>query len=46
VRWREQWHNRPVDRRIVISPTVDKRTQKAAHGLGIEVYSYAEDIKL
>jgi hypothetical protein len=46
TRWYEKQHNRQTDRRIVISPMVDKRAQKAAQGLGIEVYSYAEDVEL
>lgn len=46
TRWYEKQHSRPVDRRIAISPMVDKRAQKAAQGLGIEVYSYAEDVEL
>ncbi len=46
TRWYEKRHNRQTDRRIVISPMVDKRAQKAAQGLGIEVYSYAEDVEL
>ncbi len=44
--WYEKQHSRQANRRIVISPMVDKRAQKAAQGLGIEVYSYAEDVEL
>jgi hypothetical protein len=45
TRWYEKQHARPADRRIVISPMVDKRAEKAARDLGIEIYSYAEDVR-
>lgn len=45
TRWYEKRHSRVADRRMVISPMVDKRALKAAHELGIEVYSYAEDVE-
>ncbi len=45
TRWYEKQHARTADRRIVISPMVDKRAEKVARDLGIEIYSYAEDVK-
>ena len=45
VRWYEKQHARTADRRIVISPMVDKRAEKVARDLGIEIYSYAEDVR-
>ena len=45
TRWYEKRHNRQADRRMVISPMVDRRALKSAHELGIEVYSYAEDVE-
>ncbi len=44
VRFYEKRHNRKADRIIVISPMVDPRAWEAARKLGIEVYSYAEDV--
>jgi hypothetical protein len=40
----EQRHNRKADRFIVISPMVDPLAQKVAQELGLEVYSFAEDV--
>jgi len=37
-------HERVVDRRIVVSPMVEARAREVAAELGIEVYSYAEDV--
>lgn len=34
-----------IKRKIVISPMVDEKAIKLAKDLGIEVYSYAEDVK-
>lgn len=45
TRWYEKHHARTADRRIVISPMVDKRAEKVARDLGIEIYSYAEDVR-
>jgi hypothetical protein len=45
TRWYEKHHVRTADRRIVISPMVDKRAEKVARDLGIEIYSYAEDVR-
>ncbi|MFN5516609.1 MAG: PD-(D/E)XK nuclease family protein [Cyanobacteriota bacterium] len=36
--------NRTIDRKIVISPMVDSRALPVAEALGIEIYSYAEDV--
>jgi len=44
VRFYEKRHDRKADRALVISPMVDRRAQEVAQKLGIEVYSYAEDI--
>jgi len=37
-------HQREINRRLIISPMVDKRGHDMAAKLGIEVYSYAEDV--
>jgi len=37
-------HQRQVTRKLVISPMVDNRALPVAQNLGIEVYSYAEDV--
>jgi hypothetical protein len=44
VRYYEQRHNRHADRRIAVSPMVDAKAQVVARSLGIEVFSYAEDV--
>jgi hypothetical protein len=44
VRFYEKRHNREAQRALVISPMVDRRAREVAQKLGIEVYSYAEDI--
>ena len=46
VRFYEKRHNRKADRVLVISPMVDARARALASELGIEVYSYAEDVTL
>ncbi|MEJ5311270.1 MAG: DUF3782 domain-containing protein [Anaerolineae bacterium] len=46
VAFYEKRHNRKADRMLVISPMVDARAQALANELGIEVYSYAEDVPL
>ena len=40
----EKHEQRPISRRIVISPMVDSRALPVAKALGIETYSYAEAI--
>jgi len=44
VRFYEKRHQRKADRMLVISPMVDQKAQSVAQRLGIEVYSYAEDV--
>jgi len=46
VQWYEQRHGRKADRRIVISPLTDSRAERFARELGIEVYSFARDVRL
>jgi hypothetical protein len=46
VRFYEKRHNRQASRIMVISPMVDKQAQALAKTLGIEVYSYADDVPL
>ncbi len=41
----EKRHNRKVDRMIVISPMVEPKAKEVAKELGIDVYSYSEDVK-
>jgi hypothetical protein len=38
-------HQRPVSRKMVISPMVDDRARPVAESLGIEVYSYADAVE-
>ena len=45
VKWYEQRHNRKADRCIVISPLADTRARQFARELGIEVYSFARDVR-
>ena len=44
VSYYEKHHHRTVNRKLVVSPMVDQRALPVAANLGIEVYSYAEDI--
>jgi hypothetical protein len=44
VRFYERKHERQASRALVISPMVDKQARIVANKLGIEVYSYVEDI--
>ncbi|MGC9398934.1 MAG: PD-(D/E)XK nuclease family protein [Anaerolineae bacterium] len=44
VRFYEKQHRRKVDRALVISPMVEQRAKEVAQELGIEVYSYAEEV--
>lgn len=41
----ENRHQRPVTRRIVMSPMVDDRAKPVAEALGIEIYSYADQVE-
>ena len=41
----ENRHQRPVTRKIVMSPMVDDRAKPVAKTLGIEVYSYADKVE-
>lgn len=42
----EKKHKRKADRAIVISPMIDDRARSVAKDLDIEVYGYAEDVKV
>lgn len=44
VAFYEKLHQRPVHRRIVISPMIYEAARAAAQTLGIEVYSYADEV--
>ena len=44
VRFYEKRHNRKAHRAVVISPMVERRAREVAQKLGLEVYSYAEDV--
>ncbi|HDQ72695.1 MAG TPA: DUF3782 domain-containing protein [Chloroflexi bacterium] len=44
VRFYEKRHKRTADRALVISPMVEERARQVARKLGIEVYSYAENV--
>ncbi|MCP4458712.1 MAG: DUF3782 domain-containing protein [Cytophagales bacterium] len=46
VQFYEKQHNCKATAMIVISPMVDKYAQKVADKIGIEVYSYSEDVRL
>jgi len=46
VAFYEKHHDRKADRKLVISPMVDPKAQEIAQKLGIEVYSYADSVKL
>ena len=46
VRFYEQKQARQANRMIVISPMVDDNALPLAKKIGIEVYSYAEDVNL
>ena len=39
-------HNRKVDRIMVISPMVDSNADEVAKKLNIEVFSYADSVKI
>lgn len=44
VKFYEKKHQRQASGTLVISPMVDRRAQIVADNLGIQVYSYAEDV--
>ncbi len=44
VRFYEKHHKRKADRKLVISPMVDPKADGVAKKLGIEVYSYADEV--
>lgn len=44
VQYYEHRHQRPVQRKLVISPMVHPSAHSVAQRLGIEVFSYAEDV--
>ena len=44
VQFYEKQENKKVNRKIVISPMVDQKAQSTAEKLGIEVFSFVEDI--
>ncbi len=46
VRFYEKQHTCKVSAMMVISPMVDRYAQTVAQKLGIEVYSYSEDVRL
>lgn len=43
-RFYEKKHDRTVDRALVISPMIEDHARKVAAELGIEVYSYADEV--
>jgi len=45
VAYYEKHHHRTVDRKLVVSPMVDKRAMPVAENLGIEIFSYADSIE-
>jgi hypothetical protein len=42
----ERLHQRPITRRLIISPMVHPKAKETADKLGIEVYGYARDVDL
>lgn len=46
IKFYETHHNRLANRKLIISPFVDEKAVAAAHRLGMEVYSDAEDVDL
>ena len=46
VRFYEKHHNCKVTTMMIISPMIDSYAQKVAEKLGIEIYSYSEDVRL
>jgi len=45
VEFYQKRHERPVTRKMVISPMIDDRARPVAEALGIEVYSYADSVQ-
>jgi hypothetical protein len=45
IEFYEKKHNQKASRKLVISPIVDKRAQQVASQLGLEVFSYADEIE-
>lgn len=45
IRFYERRHQQTANRKLVISPMVHPRAREIAGNLGIEVYSYAEDVQ-
>jgi hypothetical protein len=46
VSFYEKRHQQKANRKLVISPMVDNYAKPVAQKLGIEVYSYAEDVNV
>ncbi len=46
VRFYESRHSRYANRKLAISPMVHPRAKEVANNLGIEVYSYGEDVAI
>ena len=46
VTFYERLHNRTASRSLIISPMVSDDARRTAEKLGLEVFSYAEDVKL
>lgn len=46
IKFYETHHNRLANRKLIISPFIDEKAVAAAHRLGMEVYSDAEDVDL
>jgi len=44
VRYYEKRHQRTVDRLIVVSPMVEAKAREVARAVGIEVFSYSEEV--
>ncbi len=42
----ENKHDRKVSRVMVISPMIDNMAKKVAENLNIELYGYAEDVRI
>jgi hypothetical protein len=46
ARFYEQKHGRKANRKLIISPMVDKKAKPVAQKLGIELCTYVQDVKL
>ena len=42
----EQKHDRKASRSMIISPMIDEPAKKVAQDLGIETYSYADEVEI